>query len=154
DYFLGSIVVTKNEQGSPEVVDGQQRLATATILIAAIRDYFHKQGDEQAAGDIERMYLLSRDMRTREILPKLRLNEYDHDYFVKRVLSRPGSSDRNVATEKDSHRNIDNAAKLAERHIHKIVQPYKEDDRANRLLDWLDFLRDRARVIWVMAPDD
>jgi uncharacterized protein with ParB-like and HNH nuclease domain len=75
DYFLGSIVVAKNPQGIPEVVDGQQRLATVTILIAAIRDYFAQHGDDQAANEFERQYLLSRDMRTREILPKLRLNE-------------------------------------------------------------------------------
>jgi len=40
EYFIGSIVTTKNNTPRPEVVDGQQRLATATILIAAIRDYF------------------------------------------------------------------------------------------------------------------
>jgi uncharacterized protein with ParB-like and HNH nuclease domain len=40
EYFVGSIVTTKNETQRPEVVDGQQRLATTTILIAAIRDYF------------------------------------------------------------------------------------------------------------------
>src|SRR5438552_11545356 len=39
EYFLGSIVVTKKDDGPSEVADGQQRLATATILLAAIRDY-------------------------------------------------------------------------------------------------------------------
>src|SRR5207247_405419 len=37
DYFLGSIVVAKTN-GQMEVFDGQQRLATTVILLAAVRD--------------------------------------------------------------------------------------------------------------------
>ena len=33
EYFLGSIVVTRSGDGVPEVVDGQQRLATSIILL-------------------------------------------------------------------------------------------------------------------------
>lgn len=40
EYFLGSIVVPQTTNGRPQVVDGQQRLATSVILLAAIRDYF------------------------------------------------------------------------------------------------------------------
>ena len=38
-YFLGTIVLTTAQDDAMEVIDGQQRLATTTILIAAIRDY-------------------------------------------------------------------------------------------------------------------
>jgi hypothetical protein len=152
EYFLGSIVVTKGKDGLLEVVDGQQRLTTITILIAAVRDYFFINKDEQAATEIEREYLSSIHMRTREHIPKLRLNEYDHDYFVKRVLSYSNSADRKVLPLKDSHKNLDQAAILAAKHIRDIIQPYP--DKPARLLDWLDFLRDKARVIWVTVPDD
>jgi uncharacterized protein with ParB-like and HNH nuclease domain len=43
EYFLGSIVVVGNSSGI-EVHDGQQRLATAMILVAAIRDCFISLG--------------------------------------------------------------------------------------------------------------
>ena len=36
-YFLGSIVLIKSEQPAAEIVDGQQRLTTLTILLAALR---------------------------------------------------------------------------------------------------------------------
>src|SRR5436309_15367526 len=36
-YFLGSIVLIKGDEPDAQVVDGQQRLATLTMLLAAIR---------------------------------------------------------------------------------------------------------------------
>ena len=36
-YFLGSIVLTKSDKPEAEVIDGQQRLTTITILLAALR---------------------------------------------------------------------------------------------------------------------
>jgi len=36
-YFLGSIVLIKGDKPDAEVVDGQQRLTTLTILLAALR---------------------------------------------------------------------------------------------------------------------
>lgn len=38
-YFLGSVVVIKGDQRQAEIVDGQQRLITLTILLAALRSY-------------------------------------------------------------------------------------------------------------------
>lgn len=38
-YFLGSIVLVKKEKNQAEVLDGQQRLTTLTILLSVLRDY-------------------------------------------------------------------------------------------------------------------
>ena len=58
EYFLGSIVLIDSPGDRPFVVDGQQRLATITILLAAIRDYFDEKGDQRSQ-NIERDYLLN-----------------------------------------------------------------------------------------------
>ncbi|MBE9040727.1 DUF262 domain-containing protein [Oscillatoriales cyanobacterium LEGE 11467] len=39
DYFIGSIIVCEEQHGLYEVIDGQQRITTAYILLCAIRDY-------------------------------------------------------------------------------------------------------------------
>ena len=57
EYFLGAIVVVKSASDKLEVNDGQQRLATSTTLIAAIRDYFLTNGDSKTAEIIENNYL-------------------------------------------------------------------------------------------------
>src|SRR5271163_4494270 len=45
-YFLGIIVFTTSPKGILEVADGQQRLATTTIILTAIRDIFLELNDE------------------------------------------------------------------------------------------------------------
>ena len=46
-YFSGAMVLTRGKD-LPEVSDGQQRLATTTILLAAVRDYFLAKGENRA----------------------------------------------------------------------------------------------------------
>ena len=36
-YFLGSILLSKGDEPQAEIIDGQQRLTTLTMLLAAIR---------------------------------------------------------------------------------------------------------------------
>jgi hypothetical protein len=156
EYFLGSVVIIKSgATGHPEIVDGQQRLATTLIFIAAIRDYLLQSQDEEFASDIERQYIMSRAYPSREMLPQLRLNVYDHDYFVKRILERPGSAERaDAAPSRASHRRIHANAGVAATRVRQIVAGATPDQRTQRLSSWLDYLRDRARLIVVMVPDD
>ena len=86
EYFLGSIVLIreKTDPKRPQLVDGQQRLATATNLsLVSIRDHFVTTGEIQRADTIETKYLFLRDLRSQELIPRLQLNQIDHEYFVK-----------------------------------------------------------------------
>lgn len=82
-YFLGTLVFTKGANDYPEVSDGQQRLATTTILLAAVRDYFQAQKDHKRAQHIADKYLATTDLKTTETVPRLRLNVDDHEFFRK-----------------------------------------------------------------------
>jgi uncharacterized protein with ParB-like and HNH nuclease domain len=42
-YFLGSIVLIKGDEPDAQVVDGQQRLATLTMLLAALRSLINSE---------------------------------------------------------------------------------------------------------------
>jgi uncharacterized protein with ParB-like and HNH nuclease domain len=49
-YFLGTMMLTLAGSGDiPEVADGQQRLATTTMILAAIRDHFQEAGHDKRA---------------------------------------------------------------------------------------------------------
>lgn len=73
---------------SLEVVDGQQRLATVSLLLAAIRDGFATVDDIARAQQVESHYLCSRDLKSLEAAPKLSLNETDNDLYCQIVDSK------------------------------------------------------------------
>lgn len=45
EYFLGSIVTFKNDEGKQEIIDGQQRLTTLMLLLRAFYARFGKMKD-------------------------------------------------------------------------------------------------------------
>lgn len=53
EYFLGSIVTYKNDNGELEIIDGQQRVTTLTLLYRAFYETF-KTEEEKAKGDYPR----------------------------------------------------------------------------------------------------
>lgn len=150
DYFIGNIVLATGDEPRPEVVDGQQRLATTTIILAAIRDYFFSKGDDRWR-DIEHEYLTARDLRSQERVPKLQLNESDNDFFMKKILSPPDSSDRNFQSNRESHQRIAAASKTASEFLSGKLS--KITDPLGRLIDLLEYIRDHVRVIIVSVPD-
>ena len=163
DYFLGTVVTAKsvtvkmpdkNGNHRPEIVDGQQRLATTTILLAAIRDYFYSTGDKEGAGIVETTYLMSIDLDTRTKIPHLNLNEHDGQFFINYVLEAPDYPARKAArAERDSHRRIIAAANLAKKKIADILKGQPKSDYTEILNRWVKFLKEKAQVIWLTVSD-
>ena len=113
EYFLGSIVGIKSG-GVTNIYDGQQRLATTMILIAAMRDYFYKSRDAETARLIEEESLISKDRQTHVEAAHFRLNAEDHDFFQNRILLRADNAERRAAKpQRESHKRIEAAAKIA-----------------------------------------
>ena len=153
-YFLGTIVLTHGEGDLPEVSDGQQRLATTTILLAAIRDYFFLNNDTIRARAIEQEYLMKTDVKTTETVPQLQLNVDDNEFFTKFILSTPNTPERNINPSKESHNRIKKAAQIATQHIEALLSPYtKESAKSPRLVELLEFIKDGAQVILLRVPD-
>ena len=151
-HFLGTIVLTSGEGDIPEVSDGQQRLATTTILLAAIRDYFARSGDHPRAAEIEVKFLRETDMDTTCVVPKLTLNVDDNEYFTKSIVSSPGTPERKIEPNADSHVRIQRAATLARQHVEQIVQLNKANAPV-RLVEWVKFIRNSALVVVLKVPD-
>lgn len=156
EYFLGAIIVVP-ENGDISVYDGQQRLATTTILIAAIRDYFYKSNDRATADAVANDFLQTTDRRSHELKPHLKLNVDDNQFFVDRILRPPDDTTRkNVRPDpnKESHHLIEQAASSAAEHVRAITTTLPAADAAQLLHRWLDFLSAGARVIWVEVADE
>lgn len=89
EYFLGSIVIVKRSSASvrAEVVDGQQRLTSLSILVAAVRDLMPAEDRSDLTS-----LLLVEFMGERSIGLKLRSSDSysDDDFFDKFVRSEAG----------------------------------------------------------------
>lgn len=153
EYFLGTIVLTQPEPGKFEIADGQQRLATSTVLLAAIRDYFDAHQHNQKARTIETEFLLTHDLETDDLVPRLKLNTEDNDFFMKYVLSPPNSAERNIEPTHPSHKRIQAARKIASEHVVNIISPHKTENAVKRLIQWITFVQNNASVIVIKVPD-
>ena len=150
EYFIGSIVVKNNENDRSEVVDGQQRLATITILINCIKSIFEKEGNDRKAFQISNDFLMTHELRTEEDVPRLILNENDHDFFFSHVLNNKP----NLSTKKDvrqSHQKLLNAKKAIEIKMAQILAANNQN--SDILIDWIEYIESHVKVIWVEVPD-
>ena len=60
DYFLGLIVLVNTDNPTEkryEILDGQQRLATTTMILAAIRQWLRESGQDTEATKIQKDFI-------------------------------------------------------------------------------------------------
>ena len=110
DYFLGCIVVVKSD-GKPEsqLVDGQQRLTTLTMLLCALRDAVTLEDPKQA--DPINGYVWQKGDWTKgtKDIVRLELRQQDNRFFQDHVLE-PGaltveSARESVRQHESAHHN-------------------------------------------------
>lgn len=81
EYFLGTVVLIQKLGEPPSIVDGQQRLATTSILLARIRDHLLSINRKAAADFIEESFLSNIDLQTEQRVSRLKLNLEDNEFF-------------------------------------------------------------------------
>ncbi len=86
EYFLGSVVLVEKPTYF-EVLDGQQRLATASIMLAALRDVVRPE-EEEAAKHIDNGFISQYDIKSQSTRYALQLNNYDREFFRDTIQKR------------------------------------------------------------------
>ncbi|MBE0415149.1 MAG: DUF262 domain-containing protein [Dehalococcoidia bacterium] len=150
DYFLGSLVIiAAREGGRPNVLDGQQRLAVISLLLAGIADQFHDRGDERRSQEVRSQYLTTFDIREGTERPQLKLNHIDDAYF-RSILMRGATEPEHGAT--DSHRRLWEARQSISNWLSNKLD--KISDSINWLAEFTEYLTHSAYVIYFTVPDD
>ena len=96
DHYMGAIVLESGERKQFRVIDGQQRMATLSILILACVDYLYglasggvdATANKERATLLESNYLGAKDPKSLRITPKLKLNANDDDFFQLNLAQR------------------------------------------------------------------
>jgi len=150
EYFLGTIILSASEAaGRDVVIDGQQRLATTSMLLAAIRDAFRDLGEDTRADMIQAKYLASEDLTSLTPEPHLALNKYDDNCFRKAVIVEGGSAE----PKRDSHaRLLETNDELLSWVMTIVVAAPSPSDATKDLIRWATYVGDRARVMLVTVP--
>ena len=145
-YFLGSIVLIKEEGNArATVVDGQQRLTTLTLLLSAIRATV----DEAAiqTGITKRIYEHGDVVTATPAMYRLSLRDRDRDFFRKYVQHEDGISTLVGLNDKlpDAHDRLRTNARLFLEELGKLDQ-----DTLKKLVQ---FIATRCYLVTVATPD-
>ncbi|MEP5623301.1 MAG: DUF262 domain-containing protein, partial [Hyphomicrobiales bacterium] len=148
-YFLGSIVLIKSEDGPlAEVIDGQQRLTTLTILFSVLSSVHDGANKDELKG-----YVVEPGKKAEKIDPKprLTLRERDKAFFQKYVqefrLDELAELDE-AAVENEARANILRNAV----HLRKSVEA--AFDTPEELLEFASFLLTRCFLVAVSTPNE
>jgi len=151
EYFLGTIVLSA--EGTARrltIVDGQQRLATTTMLLAAIRDEYRQRGDLTRADIVQRDFLSKPDLDSGTDVPQLRLNSED-DHFFQDLVVKP--IDPGPTAERSSHRVIGSAYQSL-RDFVAATSASVGAEWDKRLLGWVKFVDEALLGIVVVVPTE
>ena len=144
-YFLGSIVLIKSDRPEAQIVDGQQRLISLTILLAALRSLIpeHLRG-----GITRRLYEPANPLSNIPARFRLRPKERDGAFFQECIQAEGGIAKLHAhihADLTDSQRNMrENALHYAEA-LSRLPEV--------RRIRLAQFILQRTLLVVVSTPD-
>jgi hypothetical protein len=153
EYFLGSIVLVT---GGPMnlLLDGQQRLATSTILLSVLRDA-RKLHKADSATRLQNKYISDFDDQSNTTTHVLTLNRYDRDFFRGEVQDEPANPPKRPKAELKSHGLI---RKAREYFAARVEECYKDLGGGEPAFQWniriAQVLCDHMSVVSVTSTDD
>lgn len=148
NYFLGLVILT-DENNTKQVVDGQQRIITLTLLASAL---YHNAIESQRSALAERIqstFLRSIDYETDETLPRVTLSDDVDNKTLQSILEGSISE----------YTQQDNQYTFSKRLINSYLtlkKKLKEDlasDPFKRLGIWTDFLTNHLYFAVFIHPD-
>lgn len=147
-YFLGSIVLIKEEGKPPaEVIDGQQRLTTLTILLAALTTQFTGELRADFENYIREPGRASQGLKPK---PRLALRERDRQFFADYIqglrLAELVALDP-AQLDNESQRNVRRNAEVM---LQRLKTTFGED--TDRLCEFGAFLVQRCFLVAVSTP--
>jgi Protein of unknown function DUF262/Protein of unknown function (DUF1524) len=158
-YFLGLLVfLTEGDRFT--ILDGQQRLATTTIIFAAIRDWLRQyEGYQDEARTIQDRYIGGKELGEKDPTPQLVLNRANNSMFFDYVVNSKAIEDVNTALEKlkrhDPNRELLKAVIYTHDRIKRIAAKINDPaESAQHFYALIAFFRDRIRTVRLTVADE
>ena len=146
-FFLGAIVLVINGKDL-EILDGQQRLTTITILLTCLTRFLRAEGEARYADAVYDDFVAKEVRGGPEIMYKLVLNRLDESYFRDLVQDHSDPSKSNVK----SHKNIRSCKRFFDRCLLAWQRDYG-DGAIQRAKTFTDTLLDRVFAVTITASN-
>ena len=149
-YFLGLIILTrKDDTNVMDVVDGQQRLVTLTLLAKAMHNSAKNMERKALADRIESALLRHLDYETDTKLPRITFSDPDDNLTFRSILNDESTEDFQISSDLVSRRMIDSFENLS-----KWLDEYLGDNAFKLLGKLAEFIIDRLYFAVFTHPDD
>lgn len=160
EYFVGLMVFMPKNDKEFYILDGQQRLATVTIILAAIRSWLKARGFDRDAEQIQREFIAVREYGEEEEEARLILNENNNPYFQQFVVKESPTSE--VLSTLDGMRRYDTSRKLLQAilfcrdRIDSIAREAGNADevKARKLFSIVQYFRDSVKIVRLTVSDE
>lgn len=148
-YFLGLIILT-GEGHIKDVVDGQQRLLTLTLLSAALYHEARRFERNALAGRIQSSFLRSIDFGSDEELPRLELSSESDNQTLQLIIDHPASDLDQLDPGSET---VSSLLLSAYRTLSSSLERDLGSEPFKRLGLWADFLSNKLYLANFVHPD-
>ena len=158
EYFLGLMVFKPEDKDRLIILDGQQRLATAILILAAIREWLRSHGFQTDADQIQSEYIAKRELGGKNLEPRLILNRTNNPLFEKYVVG--ALPDEEITADLKSLRAHDPNRRLVEAVIHcrqrirDMASKAERERSSESLFRFAHFLESNVKVVRLVVPNE
>jgi uncharacterized protein with ParB-like and HNH nuclease domain len=151
EYFCGSLVLAKNvEDNRLDVIDGQQRLTTFTILLCVFRDIYKGFLNEAQKTIISRCIRDFQGSTEKERL-RFRTDDTMQLQFEEKILREITFTNKNP--KKDSNKYLQNAYLLKVSLDEKFEDEEKKNDSEKGMLKFFEWLLESVKLTIIETQD-
>lgn len=151
-YFLGPIVLVKTDDRYLEVVDGQQRLTTLTVLFCVLRDFYFHRLDRNSDETLKNQILDSvESMRMKKFRLRLITQAQYHTRFEQEILEKVvlPQEDLTKTQKQKSKYKFMNAASVLKNSLDGLF----DDSGIGKIRSLMQFILDKVVFITITCSD-
>ncbi|GED40783.1 DUF262 domain-containing protein [Cobetia marina] len=160
EYFIGTLVLVGKEGSSTyDIVDGQQRLTTITIMLRAIQEAFVSLGEFGMANALYSNYIEGVDDEGK---PFFKVRNVNHSPFFEVAIQHKVRGDDSMSPQNEAERNLLSAYKEALSKTNRSLvsalmgskQAYTKELHLQCLKSIRDQLTKYLKVIFIRVPKE
>lgn len=156
-YYIGMLVLVepRNSSGRYQILDGQQRLTTLTLILAAARDWCNKNGLETDGNRLQSEFIGFSDYGQAEHDPRIVLNSNNREVFEQFVVSDSPEGEVDALTRTNTLL-LGAFDRCKELLAISLSSRKRKVDKKEHLYRVIKFIRDhvQATVVEVSEPED